>query len=163
MIKQQGKYPKLRASAAQVRALAPFADQCAQQLLSRERPVEEAAISAMRHLHQRYASLSHDGGAGANDSNGDLADKSAQFAAQFVALEAVDGKQFPVKPILHMFVELGMGNGSPAKCWTYRDEDFGGSCAKFARRRGGLLSVRGTSTGMLTKFRMQAPVVRIKA
>lgn len=163
MIKQQGKYPKLRASAAQVRALVPFAHQCAQQLLSRERPMEEAAISAMHHLHQCYASLSHDGGAGANDSNGDLADTSTKCAAQFVALEAVDGKQFRVKPKLHMFLELCMENGSPAKCWTYRDEDFGGSCAKFARRRCGLLSVKGTSTAMLTKFRMQAPVVRIKA
>ena len=125
--------------------------------------MEEAAISAMHHLHQFYASLSHDGGAGANECNGDLADIAAKFAAQFAALEAVDGKQFRAKPKLQMFLELCMERGSLAKCWAYRDEDFGGSCAKSARRGGGVLCVRGISTGMLTKFRMQAPVVKIKA
>ena len=60
----------------------------------------------------------------------------------------------------HLFLELCSSGEQPARFWTYRDEDFGGSVAQLSRRRGGLLIVQQFSSGMLARFRMQ-PVPRL--
>ena len=159
MIKQSKKSPKLRGGAAHVRALVPLGLQLAQEYLSGGTPVEEAAFQGMRRLSECYKALSHDS-VFASDV---LRRNATEFGLQYCALEAFSGgtKVWRVKPKLHMFLELCSEGSKPATFWTYRDEDFGGSMSRMARRRGGLLSVRAFSANLLQRFRIHQPMLRI--
>ena len=159
MLKQSKKAPKLRGYAAQVRAFVPFARELAEELLSVHDPMENAARVGIYHLHQCYQSLSAD----SIFSSDILLEHSTKFALQYVALETAHaGTRFwRIKPKLHMFLELCMEGSRPSLFWTYRDEDFGGTVARFARRRGGLCSAHGMSKNFLERFRMQ-PMVRVR-
>jgi hypothetical protein len=68
---------------------------------------------------------------------------------------------FKVKPKMHLFLELCMQGGEPAKHWNYRDEDFGGSVAAFGRRRGQRRSMRAFSVACIAKFCGQ-PILRLR-
>lgn len=84
MIRQTKKSPKLRCSAAQCRALIPFAAKLCVELLDANVPVEAAAQVAMENLHQCYRALSSQ-----SIFHADLLREcSIRFAAQYVALEA---------------------------------------------------------------------------
>ena len=146
----------LRASAAQVRALVPFAKELTAELFADGSPREEAMRVAAANLASCYEGLSSGG-------DGDLMRRcSINFAAQWLALErAFDSGFFRVKPKLHLFLELCSEGGRPATCWTYRHEDFGGSCARMSRRRGGLLNPTATSKSLITRFRIKQPMVRV--
>lgn len=159
MIRLPSKPPKLRCSAAQCRALIPFAAKLCVELLDANVPVEAAAMSAMENLHQCYKALSS-----RTIFHADLLREcSLRFAAQYVALEAAadDSFSWRIKPKLHLFLELCGEGSKPATFWSYRDEDFGGSVSRFSRRRGGLLSVKGFSTNLLQRFKMAQPVLRM--
>ena len=159
MLKQPKKSPKLRGSAAQVRALVPFALKCAEDLLAGGSPAEIAALVGTRHLSECYKALSHESIFFADV----LRENSIAFALQYCALEQFfeHPKAWRVKPKLHLFLEICSEGSKPALFWTYRDEDFGGSVSRLARRRGGLLSVRAFSNNLLQCFRMQQPMVRM--
>jgi hypothetical protein len=150
--------PKLRASAAQCRALVPYGAELAEALLGDE-GVEQAAKVGARHLLACYEALS----SGAEDRAARLSFSARAFALQFVALErATPGaRSWRVKPKLHLFLELAREGGSPATCWTYRDEDFGGTSARLARRRGGPVRPGPTSARFLDHFRLKSPVPRL--
>ena len=156
MIRQQKKWPKLRSSAAQCRALIEFGYQLARAECDRRSPVEEALMTAMGHLRECYRALSQ-ASIFAKDV---MKDQSTKFALQFVALELFDPINFRIKPKLHLFLHVCSEGSTPASVWTYRDEDAGGTIAKFCRRRGGLLSLRAFSLNLLDRVRMQ-PMVRM--
>ena len=162
ILKQPKKSPKLRCSAAQCRALVPFGLEIARATLSNAVPAEQAALAAAYHLNECYRALSstrifyHD----------ILETNSRKFAMQLVALEAAHADAtniWKVKPKLHLFLELCSEGSQPAKFWNYRDEDYGGSVARFSHRRGGLLSVRAFSANLIDRFRASQPVVRMVA
>ena len=157
MLQAQRKWPKLRCSAAQCRALVDFGMEISS-LLDAGSPDEEAASVGMRHLYTCYQCLSEE----VIFSKELLTDSSFKFAQQYVALEDRNGRAWRVKPKMHLFLELCIEGGKPATCWTYRDEDWGGSVAKMARRRGGLLSTAAFSSNVLNRFRMQQPVIRMR-
>lgn len=159
MIRQQSKSPLLRASAAQVRALVPFCKDLAEQVLGNT-PEKQAAKVAAAHLHACYRMLARDA---PGDWQETLSVSSRLFASQLVALEAsrTSVKFWKVSPKLHLFVELCSSGSKPSLCWTYRDEDFGGSCAHMARRRGGLLNCSGTSKSLLYRFMVGQPMIRL--
>ena len=159
MIRQPKKSPKLRGGAAQVRALVPFGLLMADEYLAGGTPEEEAAFQGMRRLSECYEALSH-----TSVFAFDILHQNAiGFAQQYCALEAFfdNSKIWRVKPKLHLFLELCSEGSRPATFWTYRDEDFGGSVSRMARRRGGLLSVRAFSSNLLTRFRIHQPMLRI--
>ncbi len=163
MLCQPKKAPKLRASAAQCRALVPCAWELAVELLFDADPVESAAKNGMYHLNQCYSSLSHQSMFALDV----LRQHSMKFALIYVALEALQlkgnkGNAWKVKPKLHLFLELCSEGSKPQTFWNYRDEDYGGSVAKTSRRRGGLLSAKAFSSNLPNKFKMQTPVVRIQ-
>ena len=135
MIKMDKKGPALRSSAAQCRALVPFALEIAQELLSPAEPKEQAMIAAARHFRNCYDALSSTSIFFADI----LREESKKFALQYIALRAVETNDqlWKCKPKLHLFVELCSEGSRPATFWTYRDEDFGGSVAKMSKRRGG--------------------------
>ena len=120
-------------------------------------PQDEAMRVAAAELAKCYSCLSSD-----NFDHQVMLDSSVRFARQFVALEqAHGGKFFKVKPKLHLFLELASGINKPSTCWTYRDEDFGCSCARMSRRRGGLLNATSTSASLIARFRIKQPMLHL--
>ena len=161
MLSKPGQPPKLRSSAAQCRALVPFAAELAAAHCEDGVPLEQAMKTAAQELHQCYMALSS--AAGRADA---LVVHSRRFAAQYVAIETVmqrrgDHVSWRIKPKLHMFLELCSDGSQPSLFWTYRDEDFGGACAHLARRRGGLMRPGATSDALLRRFRILQPPPRI--
>lgn len=151
--------PKLRASAAQCRALVPFAAQAAETWLPGG-GMEEAARAGAKHLLAAYQALSSQ----AANRHEQLATAARRFALQYVALERASASPtaWRVKPKLHLFLELARQLGDPSKSWCYRDEDFGGTASRMSRRRGGSLSARLTSRKVLLHFRLKSPVPRVR-
>ena len=159
MIKQEHKSPKLRCSAACCRALIGFGKELVDELFVADpSPVEEAARVGMHSLDMCYRCLSN----AVIFSHELLRDSAFRFAQQFCALDTMDRNLWRVKPKLHLFLELCIETGRPTTCWTYRDEDWGGSVAKMSRRRGGLLSTAAYSSNLLDRFRMQQPMIRMR-
>ena len=161
MLRQPNASPRLRGSAAQVRALVPFAAQLAASCCRGDVPAEAAAREGALALQACYAAaLSQD------TFNREVFSESCRrFAALLVALEgaAPEGRLWRVKPKLHLFLELSREHAPPSLSWTYRDEDFGGSMAALARRRGGMLRPAATSAGLLRRFMMAHGLPRLVA
>ena len=159
MFLQPKKAPKLRCSAAQCRAMIPFALEMVAGFSDND-AVESTAKLAVMHLDQCYKALSRSSIFAADV----LQEHSVKFGLLYVALErAHEGTiYFKVKPKLHLFQELCSERSKPALCWNYRDEDWGGTVSKMSRRRGGLLSVHAFSVNMLHRFKMQQPVIRMR-
>ena len=158
---QQDKGFKLRASAARIRAIVPFVHTMAESLLAAADPVQAALKSAAFSLHQVYSSLSDE-----SILHNDIArEHSTRFACQWVALHKhcnpLDGRQFRMKPKLHLWLHLCSDGSRPSRFWVYRDEEFGGSVARRAHRRGGILSVQVVSRNVLQRFWMQCPAFRL--
>ena len=151
MIKQQKKWPKLRCLAAQCRALVPFTHGLISRYFAGDTPVEESLRVAAGALNACYDALSNDS-IFAEDI---LRTESSKFALQFCALETVEPDTFRLKPKLHLFLHVCSDGGKPARTWTYRDEDSGGTVAAYSHRRGGLLSVSAFSGNLLDRVRMQ--------
>ena len=159
MLCKEKASPKLRASAAQVRALVPWLWSLGQDLLADDDDEEVAMASAAYHLLQCYRSLSHE----SIFFQEVLTTSSRLFALQYVALEshALGTKNWRAKPKLHLFLELASSGSQPSLFWTYRDEDFGGACAKMSRRRGGMAKPGPSSSGLLHRWRIKHPVPRL--
>lgn len=151
MIRKNGTTPpKLRGKAAEVRGLVPFGHQAAQELLSDLDLVEATVKQCAAHLLACYNCLS-----AASFQPDLLADHSRRLCLLWVALEAAtpdDNTIWRVKPKLHLFQELCESGSRPSTCWTYRDEDFGGSLARLSRRRGGNNSPCSTAESVLYRF-----------
>jgi len=155
MLKQDNKQPKLRGKAAECRFLVPFARLLVEKHFSDLDPYEKTIKSATIALNRCYDCLS-----APNFSAPVLARSSKEFALLSCALEAhMDNKLWRVKPKLHLFQEMcECSNSRPSTCWTYRDEDFGGSMASTSRRRGGKASPSSMATAVLTKFAVKNPM-----
>ncbi len=146
--------PKLRAKAAEARGLIEFAKIAAERYLDDSNPEESTAKNAARHLHLLYEQLS----SSAPFAGDHMAEHSRKFCLLYAALESAGGGTlWRIKPKLHLLQELaemtleGAG-AAPARLWTYRDEDFGGSMATMSRRRGGKVSPSCVSSGVLRRF-----------
>ena len=153
------KFARLKCQAAVCRHLIGFGEHLCKEVCDMTQ-VEEAAIRhAMHHLWQCYMCLR------TQSMKGDLLHKeSIKFSMQFSVLQDMRPTVFRCRPKLHQLLEMGeearTEGGLPETCWTYRDEDFGGTGAHFAKRRGSVLTVPGFSNAVLSRFFSQ-PFVRI--
>jgi len=141
-----------------LRALIPWAAALAERCLSEVDPIEESIRAAAFHLHRCYQAL-------APGCAHDLGTEARLFAAQAVAIEAAmdDPGKWRIKPKMHILLEVALVPGArPATSWCYRDEDFGGTCAALARRRGGLLRAGATSRNMLQRFMLKTAFPRVR-
>ena len=121
--------PKLRAKAAEARALVPFALYAAQRWLSADGPVHAAIRQAAAALVECYNHLTPE-----VYDPAELRVASRTFCLQYAALRQFhEGTCFwRIKPKFHLFQELcEMTRSCPSASWTYRDEDFGGSLVRF--------------------------------
>ena len=145
---------KLRCSAAQCRALVPFGARLANELCDLSDPVEQAIYYAAFHLNEVYKTLSSE----CQEPHRKKREHGIKFALQYVALRDHVNPGNPlawrIKPKLHLFLHICAEDDLPAKIRCYRDEDFGGSAARAARRRGGMRSVAAMSSSTLDKFKM---------
>jgi hypothetical protein len=158
MICQSGKQPKLRGKAAECRYLVPFAKLLVTNHFSDENVYEKTIKQATFALNKCYDCLSMH-----RFSAEVLANSSKEFALLSCALEKhAQSKRWRVKPKLHLFQEMcECSDSQPSTCWTYRDEDFGGSMASTSRKRGGKTSPGSLATSVLTKFAIKNPMPRI--
>ena len=153
---------KLRTSAAKCRKLVPFVLRLAEELCDLSNPVEEAIYKAAYSLNLVYGALS----SRCPDAKTDMKEHSIKFATQYVALHdhlnGDDDRLWRIKPKLHFFLHLCSDGGDPSKHWCYRDEDFGGSVAKAARRRGGMSRPMTTSYRVLQLMNIGTPRISIR-
>ena len=158
---KDGPY-KMKGGAAKIRALVPFVWQLAQEMLDVSVPKYCALRQAAFHLNEVYSALSE----GHPDPCAAMKEHGMKFAIQYVALHdhlhPADDLAFRLKPKLHLFLHITSDNSIPRLTWTYRDEDFGGSVARMARRRGNILKCSSTSGTCLAKFKMSNPCIRIR-
>ena len=141
------KPPKLRAKAAQARSLVPYAVYAADSFLAGS-DVEAAAKAMANQLAACYECLSPD-----KFDHGKLAHHCRRFCGLAVAMEERhDGILWRCKPKIHLFQELAeFLVDCPSLFWTYRDEDFGGSMAQLARKRGGPATSGSISKNVLLR------------
>jgi hypothetical protein len=153
---------KLKCSAAKCRKLIPFLWRLSNEMCDRTIPAEDAIYHASFHLHEVYKALSQD----VDNASELLREHGTKFGLQYVALHdhlnPLDDRLFRIKPKLHFFIHLCCDGGRPAALWCYRDEDFGGSVAMAARRRGGLLLPAATSRAVLIRFTIGTPRISIR-
>ena len=159
-VPKDGPY-KMRGGAAKIRHLVPFVWQLADEMLDMRVPKYEAMRHAAFHLNEVYSALS----SSHPDPCPHMKEHGIKFAIQYVALHdlcnPVDSNAWRIKPKLHLFLHITCASSLPRLVWTYRDEDFGGSVARMARRRGHLLKCSSTSKVCLSRFKMSNPCIRI--
>ena len=145
---------RLRGSAAKIKALVPFCWRLAQEMLDTRVPKFAAMKQAAFHLNEVYSALSESH----PSPQETMKEHGLKFAIQYVALHdhcnASDTYSWRIKPKLHLFLHVTSDGSIPRLTWTYRDEDFGGSVARMARRRGYLLNCRSTSKNVLDRFKV---------
>jgi len=123
--KKAGSTPKPRSKAGESCGLVPVARELCDQLLLGNDPVDVAVKSAASLLDDCYSMLSV-----ANFCHDSLKEACRTFCLLYTSLEAHvgDGVSWAFKPKFHIWQELcELSSTCPSTCWTYRDEDFGGS------------------------------------
>ena len=150
------KPPKLRAKAAQARGLVQYAVLAADVYLGGN-DREDTAKAMAHELASCYACLSL-----SEFSHEKLATHCQQYCLLAVAMEAAhDGVLWRCKPKLHLFQELAeFHTDCPSLFWTCRDEDFGGSMAQFARKRGGARTPWAISKSVLDRHQARHELPR---
>jgi len=159
MFKRDRKPPKLRAKAAEARALVPYCVVAAKKWLTNGTPLHMAITQAATHLCSCYNNLAPE----AFDPE-DLRTNCRQFCLQYSALQTfhIGTNKWKIKPKFHLFQELcEMSKACPSATWTYRDEDFGGTVATYVRRRGGPSRVYLAAQSLLERFVMAHPRVSL--
>ena len=156
--------PCLKASGGQIRALAPWFLKFANSWQIQDMgeafiPELELAKGAIADLAKCYDTLSSHYGPTALP---DLKQFSISFAEKLVALAEIKGGRYSLPPKLHMWLELCAEGCTPSKGWNYGEEDFGGSVASMARRRGGKESPLATSKNTLLAFMAKQPLPTLK-
>ena len=151
-----------------MKGVVPFAAAIAEAKLDASDPKEQAMIELTKNLKLAYGCLTN-----SSTPHPDLPTYARKVAALWLGLARVIGLKgdWRVKPKLHMWLEacgactdpnsddVCIGNtGCPTLTWTYRSEDFGGSTARQAWRRGGPLSVYRLGRSTIQKFCAQHPV-----
>ncbi len=135
--------------------------QLADEMLDLSVPKFEAMRHAAFHLNELYSALSSDH----PDPCACMKEHGIKFAIQYVALHDfcnhADDKAWRIKPKLHLFLHSTSANSLPRLVWTYRDEDFGGSVARMARRKGNLLKCSSTSKVCRGRFKLSNPCIRV--
>ena len=110
---------------------------------------------ATEHLAICYDALSSSAGPTALS---DLKCHSVRYAELLVGLAAINDGRYSIPPKLHLWLELCSESCTPSKSWNCRDEDFGGSLATMARRRGGRESGLATSRNTLQAYMVKQPL-----
>jgi hypothetical protein len=157
MIKNDSTSPaKLRAKAAECRALIPFGAALAREFDNGD-PHRRTVAHLMGHLQEISVLVT---------SVPYQAERAAQTCKRFAllytalekaALEQEDEVSWRSKPKLHLLQQLleytALEAGSPSRYWTYIDESWGGWLATTGGRRGGANNPSQVSLNLIQRFR----------
>ena len=156
MIKCQGKSPKQRGRAAQVRYLLPFAAKLAENYAHTNSHWQTVAIMVdlllkltMMNKHSPYPAA----------RAGELSRKIALLytGLEHEALAQGDVMAWRCKPKVHLMQELieyqSHVAGSPCEYWTYKDETWGGWVSRACMRRGGKKTATNVAYSGIKRFR----------
>lgn len=159
--KSPSKPPKLRAKAAEARALIPFGVFISSAFLDANDTVHCAILSAAKHLSDCYANLAR-----SSYDPEKIRAASRKFCLQYCSLEThfgPDSVLWRLKPKFHLFQELcEMSRSCPSLFWTYRDEDFGGALSHFARRRGAPCTAPVAAQTIIDRFVLSSPTLDLQ-
>jgi len=153
--------PKMKGSAAQIRALIQFGKEMANKYLDDTVPREMAAKTAAHHLKNCYQALAESSEACRDEA---FQASAKAFAFQYHALWVSFGKgrHWRPKPKMHLFLELCSQLGvRPNFFWCYRDEDFGGSVSRGSKMKGMWKNLSAYTKHGLDMFCMKNPAPRI--
>lgn len=150
--KKPGQTPKLRGRASEVKGLVPFGKQVADMYCSSSNPVEHTVKVAANHFKTLYDIVwtrhAFNPQAMRTESF-----KLRQLLQSLDAHHADTSNKWRLKPKLHLMEELcEKQTDNPLDHSTYRDEDWGGAAARWAKRRGGTETVSTISRNVITKF-----------
>ena len=156
MIKGQGKSPKQRGRAAQVRYLLPFAARLAESYADTDLHWQTVATLldhllklTMMNKHRPYPAT----------EAGELSRKIALLytGLEHEALAKGDAVSWRCKPKVHLMEELieyqCVVAGAPCEYWTYKDETWGAWVSKACMRRGGKKTATNVAYSGIRRFR----------
>jgi len=156
MIKGQGKSPKQRGRAAQVRYLLPFAARLAESYADTDCHWQTVAALldyllklTMMNKHRPYPAA----------EAGEISRKIALLytGLEHEAMVHGDFLSWRCKPKLHLMQELieyqSLVAGSPCEYWCYKDETWGGWLSRACMRRGGMKSATNVAYDGIQRFR----------
>jgi len=149
--KAANKPPKLRGKAAEIRGLVPFALYASEKWLDDGSLESQAITIAAQSLVVCYANLNPDEFQPAR-----IREACRTFCLQYSALEQFHGEDsclWRIKPKFHLFQEIcEMSRNCPSGSWTYRDEDFGGTAARYVCSRGGPVAPHRAAQSLIDRF-----------
>ena len=148
----------LRCKAGEARCLIPWIADACRDFLGNSAE-HRTATEAGKYLAQCYSCLSHE-----YFNRDKLSSSARKFVILYGSLASLhpDHLVWRCKLKLHIWLHLCEESlDSPALHWVYRDEDFGGTLAHIATRRGGANSPTAVSHMVLQMFyaKHQIPVL----
>lgn len=149
--KKASAAPKLRGRASEVKGLVLFGKLMADRYCRHEDMVEHTVKMAATRLSNLYTIVWNR----ASFSPVDMKNESFKFRSLLRALAAhhPQSNQWRLKPKVHLMEELcEKQDDNPLDHSTYRDEDWGGAVARWAKRRAGKNTVASTAHNVLRKF-----------
>lgn len=158
----RGRPPCLKAQGATVRRLVGFGLALVQRWDDDDDDFDEEhrlVKGAMQDLHRCYDCLREGPDSLPLD---ELRLAASNFGLKLVALNDLSADDYAVPPKLHQFQELAMEGCRPSRIWLYRSEDFAGSLARMAHRRGGRETAQATSSLALARFCAKQPVPNLR-
>lgn len=150
--KKSGQPPKLRGRASEVKGLVLFGKLMADVHCQDNHPVEHTVKIAASHLKNLYDIVwsRH------NFNPEAMHHESFRLRNLLKALDefhSSSSNKWRMKPKLHLMEELcEKQTDNPLDHSTFRDEDWGGAAARWARRRAGPASAASTSNNVISKF-----------
>jgi hypothetical protein len=149
--KSANKAPKLRGRASEVKGLVLFGKQMADLHCSDADPVEHTVKMAATHLKNLYDIVW-------SRHTFNPVSMKAEFCRLRNLLQALDAfhshtsNKWKMKPCSLMEGLCEKQTDNPLDHATYRDEDWGGAAARWAKRRAGPASAASISNNVITKF-----------
>ena len=143
--------PKLRGRASEVKGLVLFGKIMAEKYCRDDDLVEHSVKMAAHHLNNLYTIVWNR----TSFSPAAMHTESFKLRALLRALDAHHPQKnmWRLKPKMHLMEEMcEKAQDNPLDSATYRDEDWGGAVARWAKRRAGKNTVASTAHNVLTKF-----------
>ena len=143
--------PKLRGRASEVKGLVLFGKIMAEKYCRDDDLVEHSVKMAAHHLNNLYTIVWNR----TSFSPAAMHTESFKLRALLRALDAHHPQKnmWRLNPKMHLMEEMcEKAQDNPLDSATYRDEDWGGAVARWAKRRAGKNTVASTAHNVLTKF-----------
>ena len=151
MIKKDkpGSAPKLKAMAGCTRALYPWLLEECHKMLDPSNGIDAAILEACVQFNRCCTAALSKSRAYPRAA---MKEHGQKWVLLYNGLAQRDPAVFRIKPKMHLFLHM-LEDGDIRASWTYKDEDWGGTVSRMARRRGGVMTQKAFSCAVLDRFR----------